>query len=147
MAFNIQTKAMYRIASENVWPENNEIIFLLWKNIKKTSNYFDTYFVCSCQQIVCHLLQVWGLSCIDEAHHFLKDIWVHITDVNPVLRGKTKRLLPLCYSEWSLRTWTSILSNNYCACSVEANGSSYSYLFTLFHFMFKHSIKDRGSCC
>lgn len=60
------------------------------KNISNSFSYLGAYFICSCQQIVCHLFQVWGLPCIYEAHHFLKDIWVYVTDVHSVLGGKTR---------------------------------------------------------
>lgn len=63
--------------------------YVCW-SISTSLSYSGTYFIRSCQQIVCHLLQVRGFSCIYEAHHFLKDIWVHITDVNAVLEGETR---------------------------------------------------------
>ena len=45
-----------------------------------------TYFVSSCQQVVGHLLQVGSFPCVDESHHLLKHVWLHITDVHTVLR-------------------------------------------------------------
>lgn len=89
----LQTKMTCQTKTEikkKYLPSNRSERWMFAKTINERLNYLCTYFICSCQQIVCHFLQVRGLSCIDEAHHFLKNIWVYITDVNAVLQGKTQ---------------------------------------------------------
>lgn len=64
------------------------IVVVPCQSVERLPITSHTYFVGSCQQVVGHFFQVWGLSCVDEAHHFLKDIWVHVTDIYTVLQGK-----------------------------------------------------------
>lgn len=49
-----------------------------------------TYFVCSCQQVVSHFIEVWCLSCVDKSHHFLKNFWIYIINFYSILLGKVE---------------------------------------------------------
>lgn len=84
--------------------------------------------------MICHLLQVGCLPCVYEPHHFFKDVWLDVNDVDSVLEK-------LLLKEVVLLLHAQVITR------ISLGYSSYSYLLSILHFMFKHCFKDRRPCC
>lgn len=49
------------------------------------------YLVSCCKQVISHLVQVWSLVCVNEAHHLFENLRLHVVYLHTILGTDDKQ--------------------------------------------------------